>query len=851
LTSKRNIWQLTAAILGGFLWAYCFSTRIGLLFIIPLWLKLIILLGLSINLALLMYYLYQNFLTSLSKNKLWLWIIIGSSVLSTIIFFLAPYQRVPFCTKHTLEIEAVESEVKISAIYSPDDNVMNRDEFTISEGVQAFDEAGFRLAPSSQIKYARAHTGKLTLLIKGDSGPIKIFWDGQQQTITPYAVQEKAFSRFRGWYISHEAENNNITIILPGNTWGQPDTLWKVLGGLLPISDFFALTTLFMGLSWFVITLRKKIISQIVQWRLVRVWVDALLCIIFATIMIQVGFPDFIPFWLLIFFIPAMVYLLYQQTQFLILNDIIEFRIFTRFRQFLHASKILLEKINRDRWVFFVAITILAVLSVVIQLHLTNPGMGISGDSVHYLEGAKNIAAGKGYILEIAEGDPEPITGFEPVYSTLLSTGIVLGMESHQFARYLNTLLISLTMILGGWIIFKTSGRVLPAVFGTTFLLLSPLILNIFAWAMSEPLFIVLLMITLLIWFNHIKNPSIWKALLTGLAASFMINTRMAGVVFLITFASNTLLFEENRFKFRVRDAFLMGLAGLLPFAAFFIRNQLVAKSSPDSGNVIMGTFPKDYWETIGQELSSWFKWQTYFNHQYERYNALFVSLGVVLLLAILWLVFKKSLSVKGRTDPVVIFLLTSIPIYLTAIILNTVFLSADPTVSGLIRYMIPVLLMLTILISKLLSAYWRQPLLIQKLVILFIIFTSMQIYIKDASKIIQEQPLLYRNYTDRKNQCGDDILTIINENPEAAIFTNNCEYFYFMTGQGCRILTHDENTYHSGGEIYQAVNNGALVAMSEGFGSNPSGVQAFLGELNHFNSGCYLDFYRWPNGEE
>ncbi|MEA3327736.1 MAG: hypothetical protein U9R53_10620 [Chloroflexota bacterium] len=848
MTSKRKFWQLPAALLAGFLWAYSFTTRIGLLFIIPLWLKLIVLLSLSINLTMLGYYLYPNFLKALRKNKLWFWILIGSTALSSLIFILAPYQRVPFRTTHTLQIDALESEVIISAIYSPDDNLMDHTEFMISDGVTFFDEAGFRLSPASNIKYEQAHTGKLTLFFMKDSGPVNIFWDGQQQIITPQTLQEKAPSRFRTWHISSGIESSIIRVTLPGNTWGQPDTIWKILGGLLPIGDFFTLTTLALGLSWLVIALKQKPIIQAIQWRLVKVWVDALLCVTFALIMIRVGFPEFIPFWFLLFYIPAMMYLLYHQTKFFIENEFIKIRCFSKISQYLHTAGSFLKKINRERWVFLIAIMILAILSAVIQLHLTSPGMGISGDSVHYLEGAKNLAAGKGYVLEIAEGDPEPITGFEPVYSTLLSTGILLGVEAQQFARYVNTLLISLTMLMVGWIIFRTTGRVLPTIIGTSFLLLSPLILNIYSWAMSEPLFIVFLLTTLLIWFWHINKPSIWKALLTGLSASLIINTRLAGVVFLTTFAFNTLLFEKSKFKIRVRDTFLMGVAAFIPFAAFFIRNQIVTKNSPGSQTVALGTFPKEYWETIGQEISSWFKWQNYFNYQYERYNALFVSLGVVLLLVVLWLVFKKRLSVKNRTDPVVIFVLISIPVYMAAIILNTVFLTADPTVSGLIRYMIPILLLLMILISKLFSTCWRQPLLSHKLVIMFIIMTSLQIYITDATKIIREQPLLYRNYTDRKNQCGDEIAPIINENPEVSIFTNNCEYFYFMTGQRCRILAMDENAYRSDGEIYQAVKNGAIVTMSEGFGSNPPGVQDFLRKLDRFDSGCYLNFYQWTD---
>ncbi len=848
ISIKEYIWHLAGAILSGFLLAYSLTTRIGLLFIIPLWLKLVVLLGLSINLGMLWFYLSINYVKSLKHNRLWKWLLITGAAISVLVFVLTPYQRVPFRTTHSLDIQAQESEVTLKAISSPDDNLMLRDEFTISEGVTPVDEAGFHLASGSSIQYEDAHTGKLTLIFINDSGSVRITWDGQQEIITPQVEQEEKMSS-PGWRIASEPENM-IKVILPGNRWGKPDRLWTILGGLLPISDFFTLTTLTVGLGWVIIAWQRKTLRRSIQWRLVRVWVDGLLCIGFATAMVRVGFPDFVPAWFLFFFTSAVVYMIYQQIK--ILTDItfIKIKYFQKFKKFLLKSGDLLSRINQKRWLLITSVMIIAILSSVIQLHLTSPGMGISGDSVHYLEGAKNLALGNGYVLDITEGTPEPIIGFEPVYSALLAAGMLFGIEVQQFARILNTILIFLTMIMVGWIIFKITNRVVPAFLGTGFVFLSPLILNIYAWAMSEPVFIVFLLGTMLTWACHIEKPTIWRALLTGVIASLMINTRFAGVVFLITFALITLLLEKSKFLLRLRNAFLMGLVGVFPYAVFFIRNLIVSKPSSGTESASLGVFPKDYWETLGQEVSSWFKWQNYFNYPHQRYNALFVSLSVILLLIILWLVFRKRLSKKNKSDPLIVFSILSIPLYLTAVILNTVFLTADPTPSGLIRYMIPLLILLIILISKLFSDFWRQPFFFQRLIILFVVMTSLQIYITDARKIIRDQPVLYRNYTDRKNQCGDEALQIIDQLPEKSYYTNNCEYFYFMTGLQCHNLVREVGAYAAGGETFQAVKDGAFVTLSDGFGTELPVAQAFIEQLEYFDSGCYLNFYRWPTGE-
>ncbi len=67
---KKKIWGFwLIALILGFLWAYGLSTRIGLLFVAPLWLKVIILIGLGANFTFLAALLLKVFINwSASKN---------------------------------------------------------------------------------------------------------------------------------------------------------------------------------------------------------------------------------------------------------------------------------------------------------------------------------------------------------------------------------------------------------------------------------------------------------------------------------------------------------------------------------------------------------------------------------------------------------------------------------------------------------------------------------------------------------------------------------------------------------------------------------------------------------------
>jgi hypothetical protein len=845
MLKSKKIWFATLAAIFGFFWSYSFSTRINLLFIIPLWLKIIVLGGLTLNFSLLAHHLGIEFIRRITQPKWRIYLVAGAVFLSALIFLLVPYQRVPFRTTHDLKITAEDAEVKLKAVLSPDDNLISRDQFSSEGQVEPFAKMGFRLPPGGSLIYQRAQTGGLTLSFTIDSAPVKIVWDGQAQIIKPDQLDLSGQKTALRWRFSSDVASNTFNIHLPGNTWGQPDTFWATLGALLPISDFVTLGTIITFLLWLALRILNKETITFPNARLVRYWLDALIVTAMAMVFIKVGFPNFIPFWFLLFFIPATLYLAYHQTAMLTLINEIHFPCFPKIQAFVEKSRKVLTTYNRNRWLFWVMLTIVTLIGGAVQTHLTKPGMGISGDSVHYLQGAENLVNGKGYVLHIAEGDPEPITGFEPAYSMLVAIGIRLGSTAEHAARILNLVLFCFSIVLTGWIIFQITGKVMPAFLGSSFLVMAPNTMSIFAWVMSESLFIVLLLAIILAWYRYIQTPTAWKAFLVGVFSAFMMATRLAGAVFLPPLAITMLMIKKQRFGKRVRDVFIFGFTSILAPGAFLIRNRLVTPSSPPSEAGPLVPFSSEYWNILGSEIASWFKWQTFFNLEHQRFNALFASLGFILILFILWLIFQKDLPTEKHPRTIMVVLFVFPPIYILAIILNTILFTPDQTVYGLSRYLIPIYIILLIFICALLSVYWKRRELFPKILILFLCLVSLQIYFEEFVDVLEKQPRLYRQYTDRNHDCGDEIRAIVNSQPENSIYTNNCEYFFFTTGRQCRHLPSDGNLSQPNSEIYQAVKAGDWVAFSEEFGTNPPGIDYFLGSLERFDSACYFDFYR------
>ncbi len=456
---KPNPFFLLITLFLGIFWAYGVSTRIGLLFIVPLWLKIIVMGAFSLNFTLLAYHLAKRYLAWQSPRKTKLALAAIAIFLSILIFVLAQYHHVPFRTTHTLSISALDTDVKLVEIFSPDDNLIPRDEFETSDGVATFDVNGFRLSPGNVLDYQRGQTGGLTLSFTADSGNANITWDSRTFMMDPQAVLDQGKLKIDGSYLETDPQTGRILVRLPGYTWGKPSLFWSVLGALLPIADFICLASLMLISLWIAVGVVRKSLNWTWNRQLLTAWLDALVCLILAMVLINVGFPYFIPWWFLLFFLPATGMLAYHQVQFLSSQYDLNLTCSIRAGQAFSKIGEFFKKFNQSRWTFWILILLVALASAFAQLHLTAPGMGISGDSVHYMEGARNIAAGKGYIRQVAEGSPVVQTGFPPVYPLALIPGIWLGIGVETFARYLNTGLLILTVVLSGWLVLRPPGK--------------------------------------------------------------------------------------------------------------------------------------------------------------------------------------------------------------------------------------------------------------------------------------------------------------------------------------------------------------------------------------------------------
>jgi len=843
---KKFYFPIILALISSGLWAYSFSTRIGLLFVIPLWMKIIVMAGLSANFALLGFFLGQKFSKHTTDKHPWIWLLIGSLLISSLLFWILPYQRLSFRTTHQLSITAIETAVEIQAVYSPNNNQIGREAFEFDEGVKPNGESGFRIPPGSTIHYRRAQTGGLTVSFMKESGPVIMTWDETAQRIDPDHLLDANISKINDWGVTIDQETSWVNIILPGNTWGKPDAFWTILGTLLPIADFFSLLTLIFGFGWLAFSLQQE--QSSLNWGLIKAWIYALSSIGLIVVFFYAGIQRFFP-WraTALFIITALSLGYYQLTRIAFIRKHFGINKET-IQTFEKKYSVFFTAINQNKIVLWTLLIIIATVGSATLFIVTQPGMGVSGDSVHYMEGATNLAEGLGYVRHIKVGEPIPITGFPPGYPTMLFLGIKLGFDVMSAARYLNISLFFIFLILTGWLIFHITQRVLPAVLVSAFSMMLVPMLTIFAWVMSEPLYMVLTLVIMALWLSYIKKPSLPMLFFLGLLSAFLVLVRLAGLSLVGAIAFGIILFRRDKAIKRWSEAFIYGLISIIPTITFFYRNSIVGESISESRGFSINPFKIEYWTIIGDEIASWLHLQFFMENNTIIYAILLVLVGAMAAMYLIHKIRGNRSEERGKQTPLNDLLVILIIFYIVMIVLNVVIFTPEQTVSGLSRYTLSLFPIVAIWVASMLTKeVWRRNVILPKALIGLSLAILFSYYVTDAVQFVQSPPKRMRGYTDIVSNCEEELNVFEGLPEDTDIYTNNCEFVHFASGLRCYHLPQTPESFEPDGEVYQDVANGDIILYMQNFGFDPPGIYALLDDLEIFRSGCLITFYRWP----
>lgn len=220
----------------------------------------------------------------------------------------------------------------------------------------------------------------------------------------------------------------------------------------------------------------------------------------------------------------------------------------------------------RQRGLFLLLLVALSFIGMLALWRSTPYGLGLVNDSATYVEGATSLLAGRGYVRISGGGEIKPISHFPPLFSIVLAGLGFVGMDLLLGVRVLITLLFGLDIFLVGLSVFKISRSMGFALFGALLLAVSDLHLGVFSFALSEPLFLALMLAAYLCLSQSVDHPHWSWAVLTGLLLSLAYLTRYAGLSLFVTVILVLILLKQAH---TLKKAGIMLAGALLPIIAW------------------------------------------------------------------------------------------------------------------------------------------------------------------------------------------------------------------------------------------------------------------------------------------
>jgi len=437
-----------------------------------------------------------------------------------------------------------------------------------------------------------------------------------------------------------------------------------------------------------------------------------------------------------------------------------------------------MKKINNSI-LFLLSASILG--AVAIYIATINHGLALTSDSVGYVGVARNLIEGNGF----TNFNGETFVYQPPLYPLLLAAfGILTNTDILDISSIFHSILHGLIIFTSGLFLLKVfkSNKSL-AIVGIIIVLFSQIVFKISTMALSEPLFIFLIILILYLFYQLMTNNSIKYLILLSITVAFSAITKYVGVTLIFWGFISILLFTNIGLKDKIKNSLLFSIISSIPLGLWLIRNILLSGTITGQRTPLkINPFPKinDFINTITQ-------WFIHPKFLYEYGNIINIFLVVLILFvcySLVRLIFKSKYDKKSLKN--LYFIITFILIYSSFLIYSTTKYSVemdDRLVSPIyIPFIIVMLYLLDILFNYLKQN--RSNRIFKITTILF--FTVWLLYPLRVSAIHFRKMLVYGQGTNSKEWQNKQIINYLRENTDdyssVNLFSNNPHATYIHT---------------------------------------------------------------------
>jgi hypothetical protein len=351
---------------------------------------------------------------------------------------------------------------------------------------------------------------------------------------------------------------------------------------------------------------------------------------------------------------------------------------------------------NTGTVIFLLGLGLLAFLGGWLTWFSTPYGVGIYYDSLEYVAAAKNLIAGYG-LGRLTCSSFEPMIHYPPLYSLVLSVFEIVGIAAIRGARLISIAGMIVSVIISGLLTLKACGNKFFALLVAFLLCISPVMLNGFTWAMSEPLYIPLMLISILFLTLYMENGNQAFFYLSAVFTSLSILSRYVGVS--LVFSSVIIIFFHSKQNNKLRQIVKFLFISLFPISLWLLRNRALTSSVT---NRALGWYlpSPERITTILNNILNWFL-PYKVNRTWGWIGLAIIGLGLVFL-------FWMSAINRNVKTPIV-FRIINANILCFVGILFSLMVFLDPTTPLDDRILLPLYVLVLMMVSIGISFSWMK----------------------------------------------------------------------------------------------------------------------------------------------
>jgi hypothetical protein len=413
----------------------------------------------------------------------------------------------------------------------------------------------------------------------------------------------------------------------------------------------------------------------------------------------------------------------------------------------------------------------------------TPVGMGINTDSVYYVNGARNLLTGNGFYRNSGEDVLKPITHFPPLFAYVLSLVGLFGMDPLRGGRLIIILLYGVNSLLFAWLVWKLTKFHWLAAAGAFLMSFSSVNLSQSAWLMSEPLYLSMMLVIILVAREYFKDWKTWPVILIGLLSGLMYLTRYVGLSIAVTWLVVIIIFIPGWHRKALHTGLF--LLAWLPFVLGIMLRNYFLTNSINNRNLIIHWAPFEKVATGIRNLWGWFL-PTEIQAFYSSLEWVFIALFFILFISALGVFIFYCLRVmRGQGNiqrhGLLLMLVSHVFIYLAAIYMTMNFYDATTIFDN--RMLLPIYMVVLLLILVAVGFVWSRNRHISHTVIIIGSLVVMGLALGNTIRTSASISLDGLGFIDNYRRTSMT-MAYIREHDMVLFYTNQPPTVYIQTGK-------------------------------------------------------------------